>query len=422
MIKRLRASGYLYEVSQLATGTTLAHIVTVISYLVITKLYSPDEFGLFSFFFSSVVILSVISTAAYEHAIVLPEDSSVGLTLFRLSSWLSLLFAALLFIATLLFTKPLSDLSGLSMDLLLMIPLGLLLIAQFNSLTFLFVRNRSYKELSKAKLYQSSLTALFQIGFGLSKISIAGLIYGFISGRLLSNLYLYTKTSTPIRELFLFQKEKFSSIAKTYKEQPGFFLPSRLLTQGAIEIPALLIGTLFSNSLLGYYALAFRVLSVPSAFVGTSVGHVFYKRCNDLRLRNEPLKPLLLKTWGGLSVSGLLPLLGVYFYGESIFSFIFGSEWIQAGTVAMILAPVLLFQYVTAPTEKALLVLNRQKAIPLFSGMDFIGRILGIILGFLASDFLTGVFLMAVFQGLSILSLNTYLFIKVTQHDRKISQ
>ncbi len=422
MIRRLRSGGYLNEVAQLATGTTLAHIVTVLSYLVITKLYTPDEFGLFSFFFSSVVILSVVSTAAYEHAIVLPADSADGLNLFRLSSWLSFLFAVLLTISALLFTQPLSGLTGLPVEILLLIPLGLLLVAQFNTLTFLFVRNESYKALSTAKLYQSSLTALFQIGFGLFKISVAGLVYGFISGRLLSNIYLYTKTETPFKRLFLAQKEKVRAVAKTYKEQPCFFLPSRLLTQGAVEVPVLLIGSLFGNSLLGYYALAFRVLSVPSAFVGTSVGHVFYKRCNDLRIQKKALRPLLLKTWAGLFGTGLLPLLGVYLYGETIFSFVFGAEWIQAGTVAVILAPVLLFQFVTAPTEKALLVLNKQKAIPLFSGLDFTGRNLGIILGFLASDFVTGVLFMAAFQGLAILILNTYLFIMVTRHDREVAQ
>ncbi|HGI1102849.1 TPA: hypothetical protein ACJP3L_001699, partial [Streptococcus pyogenes] len=55
----------------LATGTAMSHIFILLATPILTRLYSPEEFGIFSIYLSILYSVSVIASLMYDQAIPL---------------------------------------------------------------------------------------------------------------------------------------------------------------------------------------------------------------------------------------------------------------------------------------------------------------------------------------------------------------
>lgn len=69
----LKSNTSLKHITMIAGGTTLAQLVNILATPVISRIYSPEDFGVAAVFMSVVSILSVISALRYELAIPLPK-------------------------------------------------------------------------------------------------------------------------------------------------------------------------------------------------------------------------------------------------------------------------------------------------------------------------------------------------------------
>lgn len=197
-------------------------------------------------------------------------------------------------------------------------------------------------------------------------------------------------------------------------------IPSNLLSYGALEIPVFIIGALFDQELLGFYALAFRVLSVPSAFIGNSVGQVFFKQLSDRYNREKLIQKFLYKTWGVLFLITIIPTLILIQWAEPIFAFVFGDQWITAGTIAVIMAPLLAIDFISAPTGKTLVVLEKQKVMPLFSLFNLLARAGGLLIGWYQNDLFLGLTYMVVGHILGLIIYNLYLIKAVKSYESSV--
>ena len=65
---------FLNNVLTLLAGTILAQIITVSVSPILTRLYTPEDFGVFALYTSIASILVIFGTCRYELAIVLPEE------------------------------------------------------------------------------------------------------------------------------------------------------------------------------------------------------------------------------------------------------------------------------------------------------------------------------------------------------------
>ena len=65
---------FFRHVLVLVTGTTLAQLLAVAASPILTRLYSPEEFGLLTVYTAVLYIFALMGTLQYENAIPLPED------------------------------------------------------------------------------------------------------------------------------------------------------------------------------------------------------------------------------------------------------------------------------------------------------------------------------------------------------------
>lgn len=405
----------------MVSGTSVAHLITLAVSPILTRVFPAEAFGELQLFHSIVVILSIISTGCFEYTYVLPKSDRDASILFRLSLVLNFFFSGLFYLVIFLihnFTTLSQDLSAIFIWLL---PLGIFFNSALNILTHWIIRFEQYGLASKSKILQSSTIGGTQTGFGVTNFSGSGLIIGYVFGRLASTIYLFFKREKVRLEKHFFKKQ-IREISSKYLNTTKFLIPSNLISYGAIEIPVFVIGTLFDQETLGFYALAYRVLSVPSAFIGTSVGHVFFKQLSDKYNEQKKILGFLYKTWGVLFLITILPTGILLLWSETLFAFIFGEQWLTAGTIAVILAPLLAVDFISAPTGKTLIVLKKEKVMPAFSLLNLLVRAGGLTIGWAQNDFLLGLILMVIGHIAALIIYNIYLLKAVHDYDSSISQ
>ena len=391
-------SEYLKQIFSLASGTALAQLITLGSYLIITRLFSPNELGEFKFLESAAFLLAIIATLSYEHAIILPKKRKQALGILKIACVLVFVtFLGCIFFWGIwrIIGYPFANNTHL-----LLIFYAMALISGINIFSNWFISQKQFLKLSIARIFQSFSTSILQIVFGFFSIGSFGLMIGYLSGRLISLLYLVCKAGITLKDITQHTISELKKIVRKYIDQPKYILPSKLIQQIAVEIPFLLTPFLFDDYILGMFALARRALATPTQFLGVSVGQVYYKQISERVNEKKFIVPLLLKTWGGLTIISIIPFGLLLFIGESIFMLVFGADWQDAGKIASIMAPALFLYFIIGPTERAsFLALNLQHKALLFSIIDLIGKSTAMITGYFIGDFFMCILLMTVAQA-----------------------
>ncbi|MEX0724235.1 MAG: oligosaccharide flippase family protein [Gracilimonas sp.] len=418
-IQGIRKSLYAQQVARLVSGTTLAHLVTILVSPVLTRLFPAEAFGELQLFHSLVVILSILSSGCFEYTFVLPKNDKDALIIFKVSFLINILFCALFYISTFLFFSHFSNSYEITKVFIWLLPAGVFFNTGLNIMTHWLIRFQKYSSISTSKIFQSTTTAATQGGLGFINIISSGLVIGHVLGRVVSTFYLFLKrTKTNHSRSYL--KQNFKTVVKKYFNTTKFLIPSNLLSFGAIEIPVFIIGGLFDQEILGFYALAYRVLSMPASFIGNSVGQVFFKQLSDKVNERKTIQSFIIKTWITLFVITIIPTTILLLFSEPLFVFVFGDEWLMAGTIAMVMTPLLALDFISAPTGKTLIVLEKQKMMPVFSCYNLIVRAGGLLIGWMSGDFIFGLTLLVIGHSLGLFIYNAYLLFAVRKYQQSI--
>ena len=93
MINKLKPkSEFSRNVLTLMTGTTIAQAIPIAISPILTRIYTPEDFGMFALYMSVASILSVVATGRYELAIMLPKKDEDAVNIVALSIIISFSF------------------------------------------------------------------------------------------------------------------------------------------------------------------------------------------------------------------------------------------------------------------------------------------------------------------------------------------
>jgi O-antigen/teichoic acid export membrane protein len=250
--------------------------------------------------------------------------------------------------------------------------------------------------LSINKILRNAFTAVGTLLLAKTYLKSSGLIVGQFIGDLAATL-LYC---------FRFFKGSYScqirisdlkKVAGVYKDFPLYSAPATIFDTLSQQLPILLLSSWFGASATGNYFFAVRVLSVPMALVGASISQVFYQRFTGIVANHvEEAKQFLYSIWIKLFLIGVLPLSVIFFFGSSIFKYVFGAEYLLSGQMASILSPYILSAFISSPTSSAMLVLRMQRIGFIFSILVFIYRTVAITIGYYQNDLLLGIKILVV--------------------------
>lgn len=79
-------SSFNKNVLTLATGVSIGQAIPLLISPILTRIYSPEDFGILALFLSIATLISVISSGRYEQAIMLPDTDEEAMHL-TVISW-----------------------------------------------------------------------------------------------------------------------------------------------------------------------------------------------------------------------------------------------------------------------------------------------------------------------------------------------
>ncbi len=353
-------SEYSKNIVSLLSGNALAQAIPIAISPILTRVYTPQDFGVVALFGSITMLLGSIINAQYESAIVLPKKHDDAYSIASLSLFIAIVFSLFLFIIVLLFHDFIVEILG-SKEIsiwLYFIPPVVFLIGLFNVLNYLNIRQKNFNDVSKVKVFKAIGTGTIQIIVGIFKSGAFGLIIGQIFSHFIGNFYLLKRTNIQKYKLFTI---KNLAIAKKYKNFPIYYLPNNLIFNLSNTVVTILISSVFGAVSLGLYSMANKILGIPGAIVGMAVSQVYLQKGSEEIKVKGTILPIFKETFKKLLFISF-PLYVVFFFTlEEIFSFIFGKEWAIAGYYAEILAPLFFLRFIRAGLNTTIVILEKQK-------------------------------------------------------------
>ena len=184
MINKLKLkSKFSLNIMTLMLGTTVAQAIPIIISPILTRIYSPEEFGLLILFMSIVSILSVIVSLRYERAIIQPLDDEDAISLVVISMLVTIGVSAILTILINIFYTQIQELIGNNEIGILKywVPFAVLITGFYNSLYEWQVRKKQFALSAKIVMSKGAVTAGGQVGLG-AMMFPGGLIFGYLMG------------------------------------------------------------------------------------------------------------------------------------------------------------------------------------------------------------------------------------------------
>jgi len=376
---------FLKNILTLLTGTTIAQAIPMAISPILTRIYTPEDFGLLALYLSITSIIAVAVTARYELAIMLPEDDKDAINLLVLSIVIASAISAVVLFIVLIWGKTIANLLGNDQiyPWLYFVPLSLLLTGIYQAFNYWSNRKQKYQRLAINRVAQSTTTAGVNVGIGLIKNGASGLIVGNLIGQLISTIRLSIKSAK--EENFstrYVSLKKMKSLAKRYDQFPKVSIWSGLLNTASVQMPVFILSVFFSSTIVGWYSLSHRVLNMPMSVLGSAVGQVFFQASAKLK-HEDPikLKNMTYRSYRNMLMIGLVPISIVFSFGDVLFALIFGAEWIIAGEFARLLSVWLLLVFVSSPLSLLFTVMEKEGVALLFNIAIFITRIISLFIG-----------------------------------------
>jgi len=357
-------SEFSRNVLTLMTGAVIAQAIPIAISPILTRIYSPEDFGLFALYISIASIGSLVATGRYELAIMLPKKDEDAINIVALSVVISFFVSFLTFLIVFIFNTQITNLIGNSeiSSWLYFMPITILLTGIYQSFNYWSNRKKHYKRLAVNKVVQTTAASSTNLGIGLGGFAYNGLILGGLVGQGIATFVLvktawseYKYSLSEINALQIFV------LIKRYKKLPIFNLPNALIDGFRLTGIFVLIANSFATATLGQFSLAWKMLQTPMSIIGSSLSQVFFQKIASAEKKDLNL---IVKKYTIKAIIISLPIfLIIYFFSIDIFVVVFGKNWQLAGEAASIMSPWLFLNFLTTPMANIFITLNKQEIV-----------------------------------------------------------
>lgn len=337
--------GLWRAVGTLLAGGLLAQALPLLLGPWLTRLYTPEAFGLYHLFAAVAANLAVVACARYEFALPLVQDSAEALALRRLC--LRVLSGVI----------ALCTVGGLAWSLAtgawwpLWLPLAVAALGAVSLATLLATRAQQVRPLAVARVLQFGGAAVLQVVAGLWQAGVQGLIIAPVVAALAALAWLRPGRAAADMRAGLSTEATLPSlgaVARRYRDFPLLNTPHAFL--GALQdtVAVALVTAQLGPAAAGAWGLALRYLKAPATLVGSAVSQALYPR---LALAGRTLagRRLVVQAMGLLALVATPLVLALWWAAPPVFAWAFGAPWRAAGELASALALYIGLHFVASP-------------------------------------------------------------------------
>jgi len=361
---------FLKNVAIMLGGSVGGQMVSLMLAPVLTRLYTPEQFGILSVYSAILSIVVVIASLRYELALPLARDDEDAINLMAVCLLVLAATTIGVGIVSWLFPErwlervwpqPLNS-SHIAIYRALLV-LGYFCLGGYFVALYVATRANAFRSIAKTRFSQGVVGPASQIGLALVGGGAPALLVGSIVGQSAGTLGLFYGVLAPQRDLL--RKISWSRMveqAKRYRRFPIVGSWSALIdAAGGSQLLYLLVSLTYSARIAGFIFLAERIASRPLAIIGTSILQVFVGEAG--RTVKEDPAQLKKRFYQLISRQFLLAtawLLLVNVAAGLTFSKVFGAEWGEATIYLRAMSIGYLTQAMTQPVFHTLQLLEKQ--------------------------------------------------------------
>jgi O-antigen/teichoic acid export membrane protein len=366
----LEARPFLRNVSIMLTGSAGGQMVSILLSPLLTRLYTPQQFGILSVYSALLTILVVIASLRYELALPLARTDRDALNLVAVCGCVLLVTTAAVglmafavptsLVQTLWTTPPAAGELASYRGLLV---LGYFCLGGYYIALQLATRAGAFPAIAKTRLAQGVVGPTSQIGLALLGLGTPGLLIGNILGQSAGTFGLFGCVIGRVRSwLQSLSWRRMRVLARRYARFPLISSWAALIdAAGSSQLLYLLAAVAYSPHVAGFIFLVERVVSRPLAIVGTSILQVYIGEAGRIVASD----PAGLKRRFGQVVSrqfmmAVAWVLLANIAGSLLFATVFGKEWEEGIFYLRALSIGYLAQAVVQPVFHTLQILEKQ--------------------------------------------------------------
>lgn len=390
-------SKFLSNVIKLFSATLVGQILGIVCTPILSRLYSPSDFGMYQIVISMVSLIASIACFSYYSAILLPkkdEDAGNIVVLCLILIIFTSVATTIFFFIFSGYIEQTLNAPGFS-NYIFLILLGII----FNSIAYVLnywlTRKEEFGIKAKSSIYSSISGKGVSIGFGILSPSPFGLIFGTIINDATIVLVLGKKT---IADYHFFQEvsyEKIKHLAYRYKNFPIYGVGSDLAASATIQATPFILAFFFSPVIVGYYSMAYFVVRAPLRVIGYAIESAFLQKASLEKNLTGGVKNIVKSVYPRLISIGMFACLILLIIGQELFTFVLGAQWSTAGIYAQIFAPWFFVAFISLPLITIFNILEKQSVSLWFNILLLISNIIVLIIGGLLGDPILGMLLIS---------------------------
>ncbi|NRA18534.1 MAG: lipopolysaccharide biosynthesis protein [Oceanospirillaceae bacterium] len=397
---------FIKQVSTVLTGAFLAQIIMLVAAPLITRIYSPDEFGLVAAFWATGSIIGIVACLRYETTIILENNKDDNTQLVFACILITIVMATLtsIVIVASYWTFP-DDYNLLSKDINLGLPFVVLMLGFSKIADCILTKNKRFLYLAIIAIGSVIVSSSYKILVG---YFLSSSYYNLMIGNFIALLF------APIVLFVYLLKLEFKKIEwprimvllRKYKKFPLIHAPNGFFNTLSSNLPLIIIAGMHGSEMAGYYAIALLVIQRPTIMFGGAVAKVFLQRAANSKekdLYNDIQKATLF-----LVLIGFPPFLIFSYISVDIFTIFFGSAWGQAGEISRLLVPWLFCAFINTPVVQGLVASGKLEVILFYNISNILRCIVFYLLIDGGYDFKMSVLTYSVFGCVTILCLIIY--------------
>ncbi|HDR68196.1 MAG TPA: hypothetical protein ENN61_04015 [Bacteroidaceae bacterium] len=388
-LKQIIQSDFFKNVATLISGTTIAQAFSVLIYLVLSRIYTEEDFGVFGIYMNILSITIIFSTAKYELAILLPKSDRESVNLLGLSVIISIGISLVLLIVVSIFNDLFAKLLGSSeiSRWLYFIPLSTLLVGLFHSMRNYSNREKRYRLIAGANISQSLGNSLMKLGLGFLIAGSAGLIFGVIFGQLVGFLLFFIVYFQMSRnKIRWISMKEMLRLGKEYSLFPRYNMLQGLINNVSGALPVFIFGSSFSTAIAGLFTFGYMIVQRPVNLIANAFYQVMFQRFVEKQHRNNSILPeVMLFIKRNVQIL-LIPFILTGIFAPEIFGFLFGEKWIEAGRYTQIILPWIFMVSLVMPLSFIPDIYRKQRTAMIIDSIKLAGRLAGLVIGVLMED------------------------------------
>ena len=384
---RMNSSGFARRFSVMLFGTVLGQALSVILSPILTRIYTPEEFGSLSVYMSMLSILAVIAAMRYEIPMAAAKDETEVINLLAISLCALVFTTIALALATILLPAGTFGMSGMKEfpGFRLLLVIGFVLLGLYFIMLYFTTWAQEFRAIARTRISQGVSGPISQIVFGLLGLGSGGLAAGFAIGQSSGTFLLITRVLWP--RAAMLRKISWRAMRRTAWDHRNFPLISSWAglvdSAGSGQVIYLLLAALYPGPVAGYLFISERIVARPLQMVSTSLLTVFMGEIGQtVHTRPDMLKRRFLQVTSRQFMVALAWVVIIDIISYLAFPLLFGAKWTQAVPFILVMSAVYLMVSVVASVTHTLQVLRRQTLAASWQ----VGRVAAVCLGFWASS------------------------------------